>query len=104
MRLSHSTFMQVEWVDDWRQMEGSIVEGEVMGSGQSMELHTVPWVLSLCILVYEISSCGGYSLTPVIPRLCSTNCTKGIAGVLYSKNQKRNFVYKLKYLWSTDTK
>lgn len=84
MRLSQSTFMQVEWLDDWSGMEGSIVEAEVMGSGQSTELLSVAWVLSLCILLYEISSCRDYCLTPVISRLCSAKCAKGKAGFLYN--------------------
>jgi len=41
MRLSQSTFMQVEWLDDWRGIQGDVVEGEVMGGGQSMELLSV---------------------------------------------------------------
>jgi hypothetical protein len=41
MRLSQSTFMQGEWLDDWRGMQGDMVEGEVMGGGQSMELLSV---------------------------------------------------------------
>ena len=41
VRLSQSTFMQVEWLDDCRGMQGDRVEGEVMGGGQSMELLSV---------------------------------------------------------------
>jgi len=38
MRLSQSTSLQVEWQNDWRRMQGDLVEGEVMGSGQSVEI------------------------------------------------------------------
>jgi hypothetical protein len=37
MRLSQSSSMQVEWQNDWRGMQGDLVEGEIMGSGQSVE-------------------------------------------------------------------
>jgi hypothetical protein len=33
--------MQVEWLGEWRGMQGDMVEGEVMGGGQSMELNYV---------------------------------------------------------------
>lgn len=33
--------MQVEWLDDWRGMQEDVVEGEVMGGCQSMELPSV---------------------------------------------------------------
>jgi len=37
MRLSQSLSMQVEWQNYWRGMQGDLVEGEIMGSGQSVE-------------------------------------------------------------------
>jgi len=33
--------MQVEWLDDWRGMQGDMVERKVMGGCQSMELLSV---------------------------------------------------------------